>query len=139
MVASRQVAGLLGDHVRSAAHGSLSALRHQHRQAACRNTVPGHPERYVTVVAQYHPKPVPAPAKSCSEGWVYAGSPDKYAPACQEADEGHGRTQLLVRWQPYVVRVTIGRSDLGWAGDPEIALAMSRDLARRLGVNEAHG
>jgi hypothetical protein len=35
--------------------------------------------------------------------------------------------------------VDVGRSDRSWAGDPEVALAMSRDLARRLGVREASG
>jgi hypothetical protein len=37
------------------------------------------------------------------------------------------------------MRVLIGRSDLGWAGDPEAALAMSRVLAQKLGVTEAAG
>jgi hypothetical protein len=37
------------------------------------------------------------------------------------------------------MRVTIGRSGRDWAGDPEQALALSRLLAQRLGVEEAAG
>ena len=42
-----------------------------------------------------------------------------------------------MRWQPYLVRVTISRLDRDWGGDPELGLAMSRQLAQRLGVEEA--
>jgi hypothetical protein len=44
-----------------------------------------------------------------------------------------------VRWQPYLMHLTIGRSDRNWGGDPEAALAMSRALAQKLGVKEAAG
>ena len=135
MVPQALVAGLLGDDVDSTVHGTLSKLRSDHARASCRGTVPGHPERYLTVVADYHP----APVTSCAEGWVYAGTPAKYAPACQQLEHGHGVTQLIVRWQPYVMHITIGRNDDSWSGDPEIALAISRRMAQRLGVDEAKG
>jgi hypothetical protein len=77
------------------------------------------------------------PARACSEGWVYAGTPEKYTPACQESSDGSARTQLLVRWADYVMHVTVGRETRDWAGDPEQALAISRTVARRLGVREA--
>jgi hypothetical protein len=93
----------------------------------------------VSITAQYHPDPFQLPRRSCSEGWVYAGTPDKYTPACQETVDGHGRTQLFVRWQPYLLHVTIGRSGRDWGGDPEQALALSRIVAQRLGVDEASG
>ena len=51
----------------------------------------------------------------------------------QAVGEG-GTTRLIVRWQPYVMHVTIERPDRAWAGDPEAALELSRALARRLGV-----
>ena len=70
---------------------------------------------------------------------MYAGTPEKFTPACQETVDGHGRTQLFVRWQPYLMHVTIDRSDRDWGGDPERALAMSRIVAQRLGVDEAAG
>ncbi len=135
----RLVVGLLGTHVEVALHGAIDALREQHLPLTCTTGVHGDPARYVTVRAVYHPGPVRLPSKACQAGWVYAGTPDKYAPACQEAVRGHARTELVVRWQPYVVHVDVGRSDRSWAGDPEVALAMSRDLARRLGVREASG
>jgi hypothetical protein len=139
IVPSRDVVGLLGRHARSTPTGSLAALRKDHRPAGCRVTVTGHPERYVTVRATYHPAPLPVPAHACSEGWVFAGTPAKSAPACQDTVDGHGRTRLIARWQPYVVRITIGRTGRDWAGDPEIALSMSRALARMLHVTEARG
>jgi hypothetical protein len=139
IVPATDVVGLLGRHATSTPTGSLDALRNHHRPAGCRVTVTGHPERYVTVRATYHPAPLPLPAHACSEGWVVAGTPAKAAPACQDTVDGHGRTRLIARWQPYLVRVTIGRSGRDWAGDPEIALAMSRALARRLHVSEAQG
>lgn len=68
------------------------------------------------------------------------GTPDKFAPACQETvGGGQSKTELVVRWQPYLVHVTISRLDRDWAGDPEVALAISRVLAQRLGVEEAAG
>ena len=71
--------------------------------------------------------------------WVYAGTPEKYTPACQEFADGQGRTELIVRWQPFVMRIAIGRPNKDWGGDPERALKMSRDLAQRLSVQEAEG
>lgn len=139
LVPRSRVVGLLGKDIAARASGTLAALRDEHLTTTCRNTVPGRPERYVTVQADYHPKPLKLPSKSCSAGWVYAGTPQKFTPACQDALAGHGRTQLIVRWQPYVMHVTIGRSDRNWGGDPEVALAMSRALAQKLGVEEARG
>lgn len=139
MVPRARVVGLLGDRVRSSVSGSVTSLRTKHRALGCRGTVPGHPERYVNVTASYHPRPVALPATGCTEGWVYAGTADKFSPACQDTVDGHGRTRLLVRWQPYLMRVTIGRSDRNWGGDPEVGLAMSRVLAQRLEVREAAG
>ena len=139
MVPESKVVGLLGDDVKAVATGSLAMLTSRRKTLRCSNTVPGHSERFVTITAQYHPSPFDLPTKACSDGWVYAGTPDKYTPACQQAEGGHGTTQLIVRWQPYVMRVWIGRSDRNWGGDPEAALAMSRVLAQKLGVEEAAG
>ena len=136
-----RVVGLLGDDATAVQRGSVDDLREHHRRLTCTNVDPRHPEHYVRATATYHPKPYPLPRHSCDAGWVFAGSVEKYAPACQE---GVGRgdqatTRLVVRWQPYLVRVTISRLDRDWAGDPELGLAMSRELARRLGVEEAAG
>jgi hypothetical protein len=139
LVPAAKLTGLLGTEVRASATGTVDGLREKHRKVSCRTVVPGHPERFVTIAAQHHPDPMQLPRKACSEGWVYAGTPDKFTPACQETVDGHGRTLLIVRWQPYVMRVTIGRSGRDWAGDPEQALALSRLLAQRLGVEEAAG
>jgi hypothetical protein len=139
MVPAGPVTGLLGSDVESTATGTLTALRHDHRRAGCTSIDRQQPRRAVRFTAEYHPAPVPLPAEACSEGWVYAGTPEKFTPACQDSEGKRSRTRLIVRWQPYVMRVTISRSDRNWAGDPEAALEMTRFAAQRLGVAEARG
>jgi hypothetical protein len=139
LVPASKVVGLLGEEVRAVVRGSVGSLVDRRAPLRCTTTVPGHPERFVTITAQHHPAPFDLPTRSCNAGWVYAGTPDKYTPACQQTDGRNGTTQLVVRWQPYVVRVWIGRADRNWAGDPEAALALSRALAEELGVEEAAG
>ncbi|NUR06288.1 MAG: hypothetical protein HOQ22_00365 [Nocardioidaceae bacterium] len=134
-----QVVGVVGDDTASRGQGSVSALRDDHLAASCRTVDEGDDARYVTVRAMYHPTPYELPKRGCSEGWVYAGTPEKYTPACQEFADGQGRTELIVRWQPFVMRIAIGRPNKDWGGDPERALKMSRDLAQRLSVQEAEG
>jgi hypothetical protein len=75
----------------------------------------------------------------CSSGQIFAGTPDKYAPACQEIVGKRHTTRLTVRWQPYVMDVTVSRLDPYWAGDAELGLSMSRLVAQRLDVAEAAG
>jgi hypothetical protein len=137
MVPASRVVGLLGTGATSTARGSVAGLRRSGAPLSCTSTVPGHPERSVVVRAERHPQPYRLPSRSCDAGWVFAGTPEKYAPACQEVVDGHGRTRLVVRWQPYLVRVTVARSDRRWGGDPEAALELSRALAADLGVAEA--
>jgi hypothetical protein len=139
LVPAARVVGLLGTDLVTTQRGSLRTLHERHTPTSCRTVVRGHPERSVTVTAEYHPEPYRLPRKACSEGWVYAGTAEKYTPACQETVDGHGRTTLVVRWQPYLMHVTVDRSDRDWGGDPERALSLSRLVAQRLGVTEAAG
>jgi hypothetical protein len=139
LVGQARVVGLLGDDVDTVLHGSAHDLRVKHRRLVCTNVDPQHSKRYVTVTATYHPRRYQLPRHSCDAGWVFAGSVEKYAPACQETVGRQSTTRLVVRWQPYLVRVTVSRLDKSWAGDPELALAMSRELARHLRVKEAAG
>ncbi len=134
MVGTRDLAGLLGPRSHSVARGSLAALRRGGTRASCTTVAAGQPARFVSVRAVRHPRPLRLPARACNAGWVYAGTPDRYAPACQETGSRGSRTVLLARWGDYVVRVTIGRTDRNWGGDPEVALAMTEQVARRLGV-----
>ncbi len=134
VVAPSAITGLLGPHARSARHGSLDALRAHGRPVSCTSTASDGPVRLVAVRVERHPRPLRLPSAACNEGWVYAGTPQKYAPACQVAIGHGGRTVLLARWGAYVVRVRVDRDDRAWAGDPELALAMTEQVARRLGV-----
>lgn len=144
-VPSERVVGLVdpdgadGSDLTSTRHGSLADLRTRHRSATCTTTNRTHPGRSVRIVARYHPKPLPLPTTGCTSGQIFAGTPEKYAPACQAILGKRHTTRLTVRWQPYVVQVTVSRLDPYWAGDAELSLAMSRLLAQRLHVAEAAG
>ena len=139
MVPPERVVGLVGKDVRSSTHGSLTDLRTHHRAATCTTVNKAHPQRYVRITARYHPKPLRLSRAGCSAGQIFAGTPEKYAPACQEIVGKRHTTRLSVRWQPYVLEVTVSRLDPYWAGDAELGLAMSRLVARRLHVAEAAG
>ncbi|MGZ4493710.1 MAG: hypothetical protein ACXVWU_03320 [Nocardioides sp.] len=134
MVEPRDLVGLLGPGATSTRTGDLAALRERGHPAWCRTVSAADPTRSVTVRVVRHPAPLPLPRSACSAGWVYAGTPDKYAPACQSSHGGRSRTVLLARWQEYVVEVTVTRPDRSWAGDPEVALRMTEQVATRLGV-----
>lgn len=132
LVDPQSVTGLLGPHVVGSLHGSLRALREQGKPVECTSTVTGHPDRSLRIRADRHPSPMSLPHLSCDQGWVYAGSPAKYTPACQQSVGEGGRTLLFARWGQYVVRVTVRRSDRSWGGDPEAALKLSHQVASRL-------
>lgn len=142
MTAPRLLTGLLGADARSTAQGGLAALRRDGTPATCRSvsrsTGTGR-ARSVTVRVVRHPDPLALPSLDCDQGWVYAGTPAKYVPACQQGRGRGGRTLLLARWGDYVVSVDIARDDRAWAGDPELGLALSKDVARRLGVAGSRG
>jgi hypothetical protein len=139
MVPPNRVVGLVGTDVRATVRGSLDDLRTHHRTATCTTVNRTHRQRYVRITAQYHPAPLRLSRAGCSAGQVFAGTPEKYAPACQEIVGKRHATRLTVRWQPYVVEVTVSRLDPYWAGDAELGLSMSRLVAQRLHVKEAAG
>src|SRR3954452_16614504 len=137
MVPPARVTGLVGEDVRTTERGSLDDLRTRHRTAVCTTRNRDPPSRYVRIVARYHPAPMRLPRGGCGDGQVFAGTPAKFAPACLDTVGRRRTTRLTVRWQPYVMEVTVGRIDPNWSGDAELALAMSRLVALRLHVAEA--
>jgi hypothetical protein len=123
--------GLLGPHVTASLDGNGRRLR-EHKEPLVCTTTATDGSGHVRVAAHHHPEPMDLPFHDCDAGRVYAGTPSRYAPACQQTEGTGGRTTLLARWGEYVVRVTIRRSDQNWGGDAEAALELSRQLATRL-------
>lgn len=109
--------------------GSVTAL--EERGAPLRCTTRGR-GRSVEIRALRHPHPMPYPRHRCAEGWVYAGAPDHYAPACQVHHGRGGTTYLLDRAGDYVITVAVRRPDTDWAGDAEEALVVADQVAARL-------
>ena len=132
LVEQRAVTGLLGEDVTVAALGNLRRLRGHGEPVVCTTTVTGSTDRYIRIHARHHPDPMDLPDHDCDAGRVVAGTPQEYAPACQQAVGSGGRTVLFDRHGEYVVRVTIGRADQNWGGDAEAALRLSRQLGARL-------
>jgi hypothetical protein len=130
LVAGTAVTGLMGHGLRARHTGGAAALRRGHPYTCV--TRGRHAVRTFTIRVLRHPAPMSLDRRPCRTGWVYAGSPDAYAPACQEAVGAGGRSRLLVRHGAYVLELTVRRTDRNWAGDPEVTLGMADGIARRL-------
>lgn len=133
LVAGTAVTGLMGSGLRARHTGGPAALRHGTPYTCV--TRGRHTVRTLTIRVLRHAAPLSLDRRPCRTGWVYAGTPDAYAPACQEAVGAGGRTRLLVRHGAYVLELTVDRTDRNWAGDPEVTLAMADGIARRLRLN----
>lgn len=133
LVEAADVTALTGPDTHSGTTGSVARLKEDGETLSCRTTSTADERRYVAIEVERHPDPFRLDGRSCNAGWVYAGTPEAYAPACQETTAKGSRTMLVARAGDYLVHVTIGRPDRKWAGDPEVALAMSDQVKARLG------
>ncbi len=124
-----RVTALTGAHPITTRRGTIADLQDHGDALRCTT---GTPDRSVDIEAIRHPGPMPYPRRHCAEGWVFAGSPADYAPACQVHQGRGGTTLLLRRAGEYVVTVAVRRSDLHWAGDAEEALVIADQVAARL-------
>jgi hypothetical protein len=132
LVDEQAVTGLLGPRVTASLRGNAGRLREHKEPVVCTTSGADGSDGFVRVTALHHPDPMDLPYRDCDAGRVYAGTPSRYAPACQQTEGAGGRTTLHARWGEYVVRVTIRRADQNWGGDAEAALELSRQLATRL-------
>jgi hypothetical protein len=131
LVSAREVSGLMGEDLRARSTGSRAALGAEGGHVRCVTRGDGAVRR-VTVDVLRHPAPLSLDGRPCRTGWVYAGTPEAYSPACQDAVGDGGRTTLLARRGDYVVTVVVARIDRAWAGDPEAALDLADSAGTRL-------
>lgn len=123
------VTALTGAHPTATKRGSIDALKSDGDALRCTT---GTEERSVDIQAIRHPDPMPYPKRHCAEGWVFAGTPDDYAPACQVRQGEGGTTLLLHRAGDYVITVAVRRSDRHWAGDAEQAQLIADQVGAKL-------
>jgi hypothetical protein len=126
---ARRITALTGADPTATRSGSIEDLKRSGEPLRCTT---GTHDRSVDIQAIRHPDPMPYPKRHCAEGWVFAGSPDDYAPACQVHRGSGGTTLLLHRAGDYVVTVAVRRSDLDWAGDAELALVIADQVGDKL-------
>lgn len=129
LASPHEVTALTGADPTATRQGSLEDLKAHGDPLRCTT---GTRDRSVDIQAIRHPDPMPYPRRHCAEGWVYAGSPEDYAPACQVREGKGGTTLLLRRVGDYVITVAVRRSDLHWAGDAEEALVIADQVGDRL-------
>ncbi|HET8604288.1 MAG TPA: hypothetical protein VFM09_10195 [Marmoricola sp.] len=127
------VTALTGTPATARVHGSLQALREHGRRLGCSTATHGRQGRRLDIEVVRHPAPMRLPRRHCAEGWVYAGRPQHYAPACQVHHGAGGTTILLRRAGDYVISVVVRRPDTRWAGDAEEALVVADEVAARIG------
>jgi hypothetical protein len=129
LASPQRITALTGAHPTATSHGSIDDLTGNGDPLRCTT---GTRDRGVDIQAIRHPDPMPYPRRHCAEGWVFAGSPDDYAPACQVRQDKGGTTLLLHRAGDYVITVAVRRSDLNWAGDAEQALVIADQVGDKL-------
>ena len=129
LASPQRITALTGAHPTATRTGSIDDLKSDGEPLRCTT---GTQERGVDIQAIRHPDPMPYPKRHCAEGWVFAGAPDDYAPACQVRQGEGGTTLLLHRAGDYVITVAVRRSDLKWAGDAEQALVIADQVGAKL-------
>jgi hypothetical protein len=71
--------------------------------------------------------------RRCSGGWVYAGTPDKFEPACIVRTAKAQVTVMVSDWAGLKVQVALGRDPETMRDDAEQILDISRDVAAHVG------
>ena len=134
LVPEERVVGLLGTDLVTTQRGSLRTLRERHTSVSCRSVVRGHPERSVTITADVPPGALPAAAQGVQRG-LGVRRDGREVHARLPGDRRRARAHRAGRALAALPDARHRRpADRDWGGDPERALAMSRLVAQRLGV-----
>lgn len=134
LVNPRTITGLLGEDAVAKSRGTVELLQLRQNSISCQSRASEDDAvaRYVGILVMRHAQPLRLTEKGCNAGWNYAGTPGHFAPSCQMDTPDGPRTLLWARSGDYIARVTIGRADHSWAGDPELALRITKEVGSRL-------
>jgi len=95
----------------------------------CRVTDPADSRNHLTIVTGPTVDAKAFGQRRCSGGWVFAGTPDKFVPACITRTANFQTTVMVSEWDGLKVQVELGRNPESMSDDAEEILDISRDVA----------
>ena len=108
------------------------AVDSRRTQGGCRLTDPADSRNHLTIVTGQAVDADSFMQLRCSGGWVYAGTPERFEPACITRT-AHAQTTVMVsEWDGLKVQVELGRDPEHMSDDAEQILDISRDVAAHL-------
>jgi hypothetical protein len=105
----------------------------RHTTHGCRLTDPADRRNHLTIVTGPAVDAESSMRRRCSGGWVYAGTPDKFEPACIVRTAKAQVTVMVSDWAGLKVQVALGRDPETMRDDAEQILDISRDVAAHVG------
>lgn len=120
--------------VRDAVGPNVDSRRTDH---GCRLADAADRRNYLTIVSGPGVDAESFARQRCSGGWVYAGTPEKFAPACITKTANTQTTSMVSEWDGLKVRVELGRNRDTSRDDAEQILDISRDVAAHVGDGPA--
>lgn len=119
---------------REAVGQSVDSRRTRH---GCRLSDPADSRNHLTIVTGQEVDAETFMQRRCSGGWVYAGTPEKFAPACITRTASFQNTVMVSEWDGLKVQVELGRDPQSMSDDAERILDISRDVAAHVGDSTA--
>jgi hypothetical protein len=98
----------------------------------CRLTDPADRRNHLTILTGQAVDAESFMQRRCSGGWVFAGTPEKFVPACITRSANFQTTVMVSEWDGLQVQVELGRSPENMSDDAEQTLDISRDVAAHM-------
>jgi hypothetical protein len=122
--------GILTPQLARDAVGRSADSRRTHH--GCRLTDPADSRNHLTIVTGQAIDAESFMQRRCSGGWVYAGTPEKFLPACITRTARFQTTVMVSDWDGLKVQVELGRDPDSMSDDAEKILDISRDVAAHI-------
>ena len=106
-------------------------------KTGCMLTDPADGRNHLTIVVGETVDAESFMRRRCTGGWVYAGTPAYYQPACITRTANRQTTVMVSDWDGLKVQVELGRNPETMRDDAEQILDISRDVAAHVNDSPA--
>lgn len=113
------------------------AVDSRRTETGCSMIDPADPRNHLTILTGQAVDAEAFMRRRCSGGWVYAGTPEKFEPACITSTPKGQTTVMVSDWDGLDVQVELGRNPETIRDDAEQILEISRDVAAHMSDSRA--